>query len=230
VETITMSKTVYLTIDDGPSPDFLDKLDFLTARNIPAVWFCRGNNLDLRPEMAVEAIRRGHIIANHSYSHPHFSEITLEQGFAEIRAGDALVDEVYQRAGIARRYRFFRFPYGDKGDPQFQTYLRRLGYTQPPFPDITYPRFQPLLKDVDWYWTYDTHDWCPYHEQPMNGVDTEAKVLARLDENAPDDGRGLNDGRSAELLLIHDFDFSAGLFRQIIERLLEKGIQFASPI
>ena len=33
-----MAKQVYLTIDDGPSEDFKDKVDYLYERNIPAIF------------------------------------------------------------------------------------------------------------------------------------------------------------------------------------------------
>src|SRR3990172_9835105 len=103
-----MNKTAYLTIDDAPSPDFLNKLDFLDAKGITAVWFCQGNYMEQRPHMTIEAIRRGHIIGNHSYSHPHFTDLSLDQARAEIRSTDSILDELYHRAGVARRHRFFR--------------------------------------------------------------------------------------------------------------------------
>jgi peptidoglycan/xylan/chitin deacetylase (PgdA/CDA1 family) len=149
-----MTKFAYLTIDDAPSPDFLNKLNFLDAKGIRAVWFCQGNYMEQRPEMMLEAIRRGYIIGNHSYSHPHFSDLSLDQCYAEIRATHAIIDELYQRSGVARPHYFFRFPYGDKGDSlndaldiadaggqahrdAVQAYLRKLGYVQPAFTDIT---------------------------------------------------------------------------------------------
>lgn len=232
-----MSKTVYLTIDDGPSPHFLDKLDFLTERGIPAVWFCPGEMLELRPKMALEALRRGYLIANHSYTHPYFSHLTRQQAFMEIRATDSVIADLYQQAGIAWQHRFFRFPYGDKGDEPthreaIQHYLRKLGYVQPPFEDITYAYYCQfgLLQDVDWYWTYDSHDWCPYNPNPANRIDTEEKVLLRLDEDLPEQGRGLNYTGSADLLLIHDLEVNTPLFKQIIERLLQKGVEFRLPV
>src|SRR5262249_4729079 len=53
-----MRKTAYLTIDDGPSVDMVAKVDYLAARRIPAVWFCRGDLLAARPEPALHALAR----------------------------------------------------------------------------------------------------------------------------------------------------------------------------
>ena len=245
-----MTKTAYLTIDDAPSADFLNKLDFLDAKGIAAVWFCQGNHMERRPQMIIEAIRRGHIVGNHSYTHPQFSELSLDQACAEIRSTDAILEELYHRAGVARRHRFFRFPYGDKGtgtsDNAFavpdedgkrhhdaiQAYLRGLGYTQPVFPGLTYAYFYEagLHTDVDWYWTYDTIDWAFAVDSPPYGIDSIDKMKARMDENAPDEGRGLNDPASAEIILMHDHEPPAPVFVSLIDYLLAKGIRFRRPV
>lgn len=244
-----MSKTGYLTIDDAPSIDFLNKLDFLTERGIFAVWFCQGNYLEARPEMALEAIKRGHWIGNHTYSHPHCSELNVDQIFAEIRATDAVINDLYKRAGVQRPHKLFRFPYGDKGDGRFgdvtaitdsdgqrrraaiQSYLRLLGYEQFPFRDITYSYYKTfgLLDDIDWFWTYDSHDWAPSVSPSPHGIDTQDKVLAFMDSEDPEHGRGINTLGSAEIVLQHDYADNGPLFQRLINRFAEKGIAFSTP-
>jgi peptidoglycan/xylan/chitin deacetylase (PgdA/CDA1 family) len=235
-----MPHDAYLTIDDAPSVDFLDKLNLLDRHGIPAVWFCQGNFMEQRPEMVIEAIRRGYIIGNHSYSHPSFETISTDQGFAEIRATDAIIDELHARAGIARRRRYFRFPYGNKGhdgDPAqtgsedgqhkrqaYQEYLRKLGYTPPAFSDITHRFFNTLLREVDWFWTYDSRDWEVNHpEFPPTNFHTHEQVVAALDDWKPDDAPA----GSADMILVHDFPGAThALFGKLITRLLEKGFRF----
>jgi peptidoglycan/xylan/chitin deacetylase (PgdA/CDA1 family) len=244
-----MPKAAYLTIDDAPSPDFLNKLDFLDSHNIPAVWFCQGNLMEQRPQFVVEAIRRGHIIGNHTYSHPHCSDLSVDQIFAEIRATDAILNELYAEAGVERQYRFFRFPYGDKGDGLYgdvfskpdaeggarraavQGYLRRLGYQQPAFPDVTYAHYRGLglLDDIDWHWTYDTLDWSPFSDHPLHGVDSLDKVLARTQEDEPEGWRGLHYPGSADIILIHDHHPIPAVFGPLVERFVQMGLQFALP-
>jgi peptidoglycan-N-acetylglucosamine deacetylase len=245
-----MTKTVYLTIDDAPSADFLNKLDFLEINGICAVWFCQGNLMEQRPHMIVEAIRRGHIIGNHTYSHPSFSDLTLDQCYAEIRAADAVLQELYAQSGIGISARYFRFPYGDKGDGLYgdifqqpgptgqarreaiQHYLRRLGYTQPAFHDVTYNYFEAagLREDVDWHWTFDTLDWGLDVNDAPHGINTAEKMHARMDEDLPEDGRGLNYPHSADIVLIHDHQHTADLFTTLIEHLITKNVRFEMPV
>lgn len=97
-----MSKIAYLTIDDAPSKWFLHKVAWLDENHIPVVWFCQGSRMEQRPHMIIDAIKRGHIIGNHSYSHPRFDDISLNQGCAEIRATDALIDEFHAKSGVPR--------------------------------------------------------------------------------------------------------------------------------
>lgn len=242
-----MPKTIYLTIDDAPSPDFMEKLALVEAHNIPAVWFAQGNHMEQRPEMIIEAIRRGQIVGNHSYSHPYFSKLSVDQCFAEIRACDAMLDEYYARAGVPRRYRYFRFPYGDKGDlrekrhdaelsdegakrhAEIQAYLRKLGYTLPRFADITHSWYEPFRYDADWWCSYLGYDYAPYRDWDILGLDTIEKVVARFDLHDPEQYCGLPDESSADLIVIHDFGGEAHeIFEPMIKRLVEMDVDFPS--
>ncbi|PJF20635.1 MAG: polysaccharide deacetylase, partial [Phototrophicales bacterium] len=111
-----MTKTLYLTIDDAPSADCINKLDFLDARGIQAVWFAEGRYIEVRPDAALEIVKRGHILGNHSYSHPQFSSIPLDDCIEEIVKTNTLIKQIYTRAGVLWKQRYFRFPFGDKGD------------------------------------------------------------------------------------------------------------------
>jgi peptidoglycan/xylan/chitin deacetylase (PgdA/CDA1 family) len=243
------TKIAYLTIDDAPSEHFEQKIEFLLSKDIPAIFFCPGNALEIRPEAAITAIRRGFVLGNHSYDHSHFSEIPLEACFEQIRKTDELLEAIYRRAQRPFTTKYFRFPYGDKGalagdDPwapiseaglerkqAIQDYLRQLGYTQPSFADITYRYYQEagLLDDVDWYWTYDVGEWSTYIEPHVYGIETDADVMARMEEISPEEGRGLNTPGSAEIILTHDHAHTTELFFAVINRLLEKGISFQLP-
>jgi peptidoglycan/xylan/chitin deacetylase (PgdA/CDA1 family) len=243
------SKIAYLTIDDAPSADFALKVDYLYSKGIPAVFFCPGEALEKRPELVVEALHKGFVIGNHSYDHPHFSEITLEAGFEQIQKTDELLERIYQRAGVPFSNKYFRFPYGDKGaltgdDPfapvsdaglahkqALQDLLRALGYSQPAFDDVTYQYYRSagLLADIDWYWTYDVVEWSLFQVQHAHGIETLADVFARMDEVVPEGGRGLSTPGSAEIILTHDHVETTPVFPAIIERLQSKGLDFQLP-
>jgi len=118
-----MQKQIYLTIDDSPSNSFRSNLDYLIANSIPAVFFCIGNLMQDYWDDIIYAIQKGYLIGNHSYTHPHFSDITLEDAKREIRRTDKLIDKAYQEAGVEYYDRLFRFPYGDKGDGKYGFYF-----------------------------------------------------------------------------------------------------------
>jgi len=104
-----------LTIDDSPSVQTDALCDFLVRRNVPALFFCRGDRLDLNPEPVVRAIGAGFFMGNHAYSHTRFSTLSYEDGVAEILKTETLIDAAYKKAGVARPAKYFRFPHMDRG-------------------------------------------------------------------------------------------------------------------
>ncbi|MBU3905257.1 MAG: polysaccharide deacetylase family protein [Nanoarchaeota archaeon] len=249
-----VKKIAYLTIDDAPSEDMKMKVDFLESKGIKAIWFCRGELLSNKAnqEAVIYAIRKGHIIGNHAFDHPHFSKLSLEECFEQIKKTDELIDSIYEMSEIKRPIKVFRFPYLDKGAgsvveqgwPEdrkehiqaIQDFLKRLGYVQPKFEGITYRWFLDagLLKDVDVQPTYDTHDYSPFQDEPTHGIDSLEKVMERIEEDVPEECRGLNYPDSNEIIMMHDNAFtnrelSNKIFFAIIERLIEKGITFKLP-
>ncbi|TMQ08581.1 MAG: polysaccharide deacetylase family protein [Deltaproteobacteria bacterium] len=244
---MTMGKTAYLTIDDGPSVDMRAKVDYLAARRIPAVWFCSGEQLAARPEHALYALAHGHVIANHAYDHPAFSAIELDVCFDQIRRTEDLIAALYERAGLPFAGKYFRFPFGDKGglrrDPfgpysaegqarkaELQAFLRRRGYVQPAFADVTYPYLVELglRDDADWTWTYDCFEWSIFAEDHYDGIDSIDAVFAAMDRDDPENGFGLHTA-SAEVVLMHDHADTASYFAPIVERLVDKGLAFVLP-
>lgn len=199
--------------------------------------------------MAIRAIRNGFILGNHAYNHPYFSDLEIDECFAQIRRTDEIIEALYERAGVQRPMKSFRFPYGDKGGLRYsevfkpysetgrerkqalQTYLHQLGYTQPVWDQITYRYYRAsgLQDDIDWYWTYDVMEWSIFADEHQFGIDSLEKVLARMDEDEPEGCRGLNYGGSAEIVLMHDHVDTAIYFEPLVERLLEKGLVFVLP-
>ena len=74
-----------LTIDDISSHNTIDIVDYLNEAGITAVMFAVGQRIEQDPEPAVYAIKHGMIVGNHSYSHPSFSSLTMEESIEEIR-------------------------------------------------------------------------------------------------------------------------------------------------
>jgi peptidoglycan/xylan/chitin deacetylase (PgdA/CDA1 family) len=227
-------RVAYLTIDDGPSADMPEKVRYLLSAGVPAIWFCQGRSLEKWPDFAVEAIEKGHQIGNHSYDHPSFSNLEASECIEQIQRTDGILKDVYARSHVVRYRKYFRFPYGDKGKRNktaLQSLLRRMGYVPAPSIGITYRSYhsQELDTDIDWYWTYDVMDWSIHSKVPQEGIDSIEKVLARMDEDDPENGKGLNSGNSAEIVLMHDHEETSPYFRRIVDGLLKKGFSFELP-
>jgi peptidoglycan/xylan/chitin deacetylase (PgdA/CDA1 family) len=72
----TAQKVVALTFDDGPNPDYTPHiLDVLEKHGAKATFFVLGQNAHSHPELVQEIIRRGHVVGNHTFSHPRLSEL-----------------------------------------------------------------------------------------------------------------------------------------------------------
>ena len=66
----TEEKNIYLTFDDGPTPEITDwVLDVLKKFNAKATFFCIGKNVDLYPKIFNRILEEGHNIGNHTYNH-----------------------------------------------------------------------------------------------------------------------------------------------------------------
>ena len=63
-------KKVYLTFDDGPTPEVTDwVLDQLKQHNALATFFCIGKNIEKQSTIFNRIIEQGHCIGNHTYNH-----------------------------------------------------------------------------------------------------------------------------------------------------------------
>lgn len=242
---VTSQKIAYLTIDDSPSRDMRQKVDYLVKQDIPTVWFCRGDYMEQRPEPVVHAINQGHIIGNHLYDHPQCSDLTLEQIYDQVKRTEVIIDQLYQKADKKRPGHFLRFPYGDKGDLRYgditkpltqkgaerkdalQQFLREQGFTQPLFEKVTYVyhREQGIFSDVDWRWTFDVMEYAP-HRPGRFRLKTMSDVFERMDHDDIENGIGLNHSQSAEILLMHDHPETTNVFEEIIQKFLSKNFGF----
>lgn len=236
------NKKAYLTIDDSPSKDMGYKVDLLKSKNIDAIWFCRGDLLEKRPQEAIHAIQQGFIIGNHSYSHPHFSDISIESAHNEIEKTDKIIENLYKASDIKRPLKVFRFPYGDKGvkawvwhhekpnkeqqnrKEEIQSILQNLGYKQPNFKRIRYKHYHELNldRDLDCYWTYDVMEYWIHSKPGYYNISNEEDVYKRMEKDDPYNWLGFNQDLSNEIVLLHDHPETTQIFESIIEHLMQK--------
>ena len=223
-----------LTIDDVSSKNTPAIVDYLCEKNIPVLMFMVGQWAEDCPDELIYALKHGITVGNHSYSHPHFSELTFEQGKAEIEKNEQVLDRFYEQAGVERKYRPFRFPFGDKGGDNkklLSAYLKENGFDKVKDTDIDYPWWKEmgLDKDIDTFWTFD---FAEYNIRPDSGF-TIDDVMKRIYDQEPQDGAVLFKDGSSHILLLHAHDITdemaPGYYKIFIEELLKNGVEFVSP-
>ena len=115
IYTQSPNKTVYLTFDDGPSPNVTPLiLDELKKQNIKATFFMLGTNATYYPNLVKRAYEEGHYIANHGYSHK-YSEIY--QNTDTVLNDYRLCEQALKKALNNDNYqsKVYRFPGGSSG-------------------------------------------------------------------------------------------------------------------
>lgn len=66
----TQARELYLTFDDGPTPEITDwVLNTLGQYNAKATFFCIGKNIEQHPDIFKRIISKGHSIGNHTQNH-----------------------------------------------------------------------------------------------------------------------------------------------------------------
>lgn len=109
-DNISEEKVIYLTFDCGYEyNDLTGKiLDVLKGKKVPATFFCTLDYLKSEPEFVARMINEGHIVGNHSATHPSFANITREKMASELETF-----ENYLRENFGYASRYFRFPAGE---------------------------------------------------------------------------------------------------------------------
>ena len=223
-----------LTIDDVSSENTPAIVDYLCGKNIPVIMFMVGEWAQKHPDELIYALKHGIVVGNHSYSHPHFSELNFDECVKEIDKNEEVLDRFYEKAGVERKFRPFRFPYGDKGGSNkdlIQNYLSEKGFDKVNDTRIRYPfwKEQGLDKDIDTLWTFD---FAEYKIRPGSGF-TADDVIKRIHDPAPAQGAPLLEDGGEHILLLHAHDETEdlvpGYYRIFIEEALKNGVEFTGP-
>ncbi len=96
-----------ITFDDGPHPEYTHKvLEVLDEFNAKATFFMVGENVLKYPEIAKKVIDKGHVVANHSITHPEFKLIELTKIKEEIAGMQKILST------MIRPFKYYRPPKG----------------------------------------------------------------------------------------------------------------------
>jgi peptidoglycan/xylan/chitin deacetylase (PgdA/CDA1 family) len=114
-------RCVSLTFDDGPNPLRTPRLlEVLRKSNVQATFFVVGKEVEQYPELVHRAIADGHLIANHTYSHPVlFCFLTPWRLRSEIEKGQDAIERI-----CGHRPCYFRSPVGLR-HPLLSLYLEQ---------------------------------------------------------------------------------------------------------
>lgn len=76
-QTRVVPRTVFLTFDDGPSGTWTPRyLDVLKKYDAKATFFSTGQNITAHPRIIARIHREGHLLANHTWSHPNLTHLS----------------------------------------------------------------------------------------------------------------------------------------------------------
>jgi peptidoglycan/xylan/chitin deacetylase (PgdA/CDA1 family) len=112
-----------LTFDDGPSYYRTQTLRTLRRTHVPATFFEVGMRVAANPQFAGFEAREGHLVLNHTWSHPHLPTLTP----AQVRRQVLRTQRVLRQAGAPMPFKLLRPPFGDV-DAAVDAQLTRLGY------------------------------------------------------------------------------------------------------
>jgi len=104
------SKQLALTFDDGPNdPHTLRLLEVLSKHNVRATFFLIGRYVHVRPDIVRELATGGHVIGNHTFTHPNLIFKSAPQTRAQLQDCErALTDAAGEHS------RLFRPPFGGR--------------------------------------------------------------------------------------------------------------------
>jgi len=165
-----------LTFDDGPGPSTGALLDVLDAAGVRATFFVLGRNVEEAPwdeapggaararALAVRALRGGHALGNHSWSHQY--PIDGDAFLDELDRVDALIRALRREAGVAVDTPIpVRLPFGPQTDDARLAALARRGrahaHWSAAFEDWTRPPAGALAEQLCAYAARHEHDPSP---------------------------------------------------------------------
>ena len=104
------AKQIALTFDDGPNdPYTLNLLDVLARHQVRATFFLIGRYVRQRPDIVSAIAKAGHVIGNHTFTHP----LLIFASAAQIRSEILQCREaIYEAAG--EHSNLFRPPFGGR--------------------------------------------------------------------------------------------------------------------
>ena len=118
-------KVLYLTFDDGPTPEITTwVLEQLEAYNAKATFFCIGNNIEKHPKLFNTLISNGHTIGNHTQNHIKGWGASTKKYLEDI---EKCKNTIHKHSELKPEVNIFRPPFGQISSKQGNQ-LKKTGY------------------------------------------------------------------------------------------------------
>jgi peptidoglycan-N-acetylglucosamine deacetylase len=118
------SDEIALTYDDGPNDIVTERLiEVLAAHSVRATFFLIGNFVRQRPQIVRAIASAGHLIGNHTMTHPWLAWQSSARIRQELAGCNAILEDT-----LGARIRYFRAPHGARR-PAVLHIARELGLT-----------------------------------------------------------------------------------------------------
>jgi peptidoglycan-N-acetylglucosamine deacetylase len=131
------SKKLALTYDDGPNDRCTPRLlEVLAKHNVRATFFMIGRYVQHRPDIARDLAKAGHVIGNHTYTHPQLIFQSMTQVQTQLNACRQILQDA-----VGEHSNLFRPPFGGRR-PAVMRIVRELG-------------LEPIM------WSVTCYDWKP---------------------------------------------------------------------
>jgi len=119
-------KILYLTFDDGPTPEITQwTLNILKQYNAKATFFCIGNNVAKHPEIFHAVLNEGHSIGNHTNDHLKGWNTSTKKYLENVTKSEAIINKELDCSEF--KLSLFRPPFGQLKKSQGKAIIQ-LGY------------------------------------------------------------------------------------------------------
>ena len=121
----TEEKVLYLTFDAGYENGHTEKiLDILQKHEVKAAFFLVGNYLQKNADLVRRMVEEGHIVGNHTMTHPDMSAITEKEAFQKELTG---LEDLFREITGKELPKYYRPPQGIYSEENLK-FAKELGY------------------------------------------------------------------------------------------------------
>lgn len=104
-------KEIYITFDDGPTPEVTPfVLDTLKEYGVKATFFCLGKNIEKHSRLFNRIIEEGHTVGNHTQNHLNGWKTKTEKYIDNVEKCQKIINTKTERK--SGKIKLFRPPYG----------------------------------------------------------------------------------------------------------------------